>query len=60
MNFIGNSHERINLLFVDDMSKCCRIVMAGLSSKYSLHWINDRDEALKQIEKNNYDEFFTK
>ena len=48
-------NKRTNILFVDDMSVCCRIFMKGLSGKYDMHWAKTRDEAFYQIDKNKYD-----
>ena len=47
-------NKRTNILFVDDMSECCKIFMKGLSGKYSMYWAKTKDEALKQIEQNKY------
>ena len=48
-------NKRTKILFVDDMSVCCDIVMKGLSGKYSMCWTNTKQEALQQINKNKYD-----
>src|SRR4030042_469403 len=47
--------ERTRILFVDDMPICCNIFMKGLSGEYSTYWAKNREEALGQIKKGNYD-----
>ncbi len=37
------------ILFVDDMSVCCREFMRGISGGSSVYWAKTRDEALMQI-----------
>lgn len=46
---------KTKILFVDDMPICCRIFMEGLSGKYETYWAKNREEALRQIKKGNYD-----
>lgn len=55
MNSMGNTDKRIRILFVDDMSKCCKDFMKGLSGNYSVYWTKTKKEALKQIKENRYD-----
>ncbi len=55
MNSSKNTNERTEILFVDDMPICCRIFMQGLSGNYSTYWAKNKDEALNQIKKGNYD-----
>jgi len=50
-----HTNGRIKILFVDDMPICCRIFMKGLSRKYETYWAKNREEALRQIKKGNYD-----
>lgn len=50
-----NLNQRIRILFVDDMSICCRIFIKGLSGEYSAYWAKNREEALEQIKRRHYD-----
>jgi CheY-like chemotaxis protein len=55
MNSKKYLNGRTKILFVDDMSVCCRIFMKGLSGGYSTYWAKNREEALRQVKKENYD-----